>query len=378
METIGIDLGTTNTVAASNAQVLALWQGTPPILPSVVAYLPNGETAVGVAARERRAIDAKNTIYSAKRVIGETWDSSRAREFARYYPFDLVAVGDRKVGFRTRAGVWSPVDVAAEVLRALCRQTDRRPNALEAVVTVPAAFGQAQVEATLEAALAAGFARARCIAEPIATALAYLGRSSLHHAVVYDLGGGTFDLAIVDCSRQPLRIVAYDGDPYLGGDDVDHAIAKFVADQILREYGWDLRSDTAVFTRLILESERAKLRLSATSSTTLELERVDPAMPSKLRPVSLDRAKVWELGAALIKRTFSICDRVLGDAGLTVRDIQAVFLAGGTTLLPGVREAVASYFGPRLRYDLDPMLAVSLGASIAAARPGFAPLLHES
>jgi molecular chaperone DnaK len=350
----------------------------PPILPSVVAYMPNGETAVGLAARERRAIDAKNTIYSAKRVIGETWDSSRARDFAAHYPFDLIATGDRQVGFRTRAGIWTAVAVATEVLGALCRQTDRRPAEIAAVVTVPAAFGPAQIGATLDAARAAGFARVRCIVEPVATALAYLDRNSVHHGVVYDLGGGTFDLAIIDCSRDPIRIVAHAGDPYLGGDDVDHAIASFVADRILRERGWDLRSDPAVFTRLIMEAERAKLRLSDVTSTTIELERVDPAMPPDPRAIALDRATVWKLGAALIKRTFSICDEVLGGAGLTVRDIQAVFLAGGTTLLPGVRDAVAGYFGPKLRYELDPMLAVSLGASIAAARPRFASLLHES
>lgn len=375
MDTIGIDLGTTNTVAASNARVLPLFQGVPPILPSVVAYLPNGEIAVGQAARERRAIDPKNTIYAAKRVIGEPWGSSRAREFAAHYPFDLVAAGDRQVGFQTRAGIWSASDIAAEVLRALCRQADRSPETLTAVVTIPSAFGAPQMKATLEAVQAAGFASVRCIAEPIATALAYLDRNSVRYGVVYDLGGGTFDLAILDCSRDPIRVVARDGDPYLGGDDIDRAIANFAADRVLREQGWDLKNDAGIFTRLVLEAERAKLRLFETPSTVIELERVDPAMPSGSLQLSLDRATVWRLGAALIKRTFSICDNVLRTAGLTVRDIEAVFLAGGATLLPGVRDAVAGYFGPKLRYDVDPMLAVSLGASIAAARPRFAPLL---
>jgi molecular chaperone DnaK (HSP70) len=379
MRTIGIDLGTTNTVAAANARVLPLTAAAPPtpILPSVVAYLPSGESAVGAPARLRRAIDVKNTIYSAKRVIGETWSSYRAREFCAYYPFDFVQAQDGQVGFKTRAGVRTATDVAAQVLGALCSKIGADPRELDAVVTVPAAFGPAQRAATLQAAKVAGFTRARCIVEPVATAIAYLDRNDVHYGAVYDLGGGTFDLAIVDCSVEPMRVVAHGGDPYLGGDDIDHALAAFIADTILRERGWDLRSDAEVFMRLVMEAERAKVQLTSENSVQVELGVVDPAAPFDLPVLTLDRRTVWELSAALIKRTFVVCDQVLHSAGLTVRDIQAVFLAGGATLLPGVRDAVGEYFGKKLRFELDPMHVVSLGASMAAARPRFAPLLLE-
>jgi len=379
MHTIGIDLGTTNTVAAANAGVLPLRTGvTPtPILPSVVAYLPSGEMAVGAGARARRAFDVKNTIYSAKRVIGEPWHSYRAREFCAYYPFDFVPAPGGQVGFKTRAGIWTATDVATQLLRSLCAQIEADAHELDAVVTVPAAFGPGQRAATLEAVRSAGFGRARCIVEPVATALAYLDRNDVHYGAVYDLGGGTFDLAIVDCSAEPMRVVAHGGDPYLGGDDIDHALAAWIADAVLQQRGWDLRSDAEVFTRLVMEAERAKLRLGSESSVRIALEGVDAAAPADLPELTLDRRSVWELSAALIKRTFVICDQVLGSAGVATRDIQAVFMAGGATLLPGVRDAVAEYFGRKLRYELDPMHVVSLGASMAAARPRFAPLLLE-
>ncbi|MFI5309025.1 MAG: Hsp70 family protein [Polyangiales bacterium] len=376
MQTIGIDLGTTNTVAASNGKVLALPLSGEPgsVLPSVVAHLPSGETQVGHAARRRYGIDPKNTLCSAKRVIGETLQSAAARDFAAHYPFDLAPTADGLVGFRTRAGIFSPGDVATLVLRGLCRQAAIEPASFSAVVTVPAAFGPARRQATLRAVTAAGFAGARCVAEPIATAIAYLDRTRARYAAVYDLGGGTFDLAIVDCSEELLRVVAHDGDVYLGGDDIDRAIARWAADHVLRERGWDLRSDPEVFARLTLEAERAKIRLSETGATLLNLEGVDAAAPA-LPPLELDRLKLWQVSAALIKRTFVVCDDVLARASLTVRDLDAVFLAGGATLLPGVRDAVGEYFGHKLRHDLDPLHAVSIGASLAAARPRLSSLL---
>ncbi|HEX2676313.1 MAG TPA: Hsp70 family protein [Polyangiales bacterium] len=379
MYTIGLDLGTTNTVAAANAGVLPLHFGDQvvPVLPSVVAYLPNGEVMVGLPARERRAFDVKNTIFSAKRVLGETWHSYSAREFRTHYPFDLVATANDEVGFRTRAGVVTPVDVAAEIARALSRHAGLSPQEISACVSVPASFGVPQRAATVSALRHAGFAAVRCIAEPVATALAYLDRNDVHYGCVYDLGGGTFDLAIVDCSREPVRVVTHGGDPYLGGDDLDQRIAHWAAEVVLRKHGWDLQSDREVFTRLTLEAERAKVRLTKNQVTTLDLEGVDPAAPADLQPIQLDRKAVWNLSAELISRTFAICDEVLGSASLTVRDIQAVFLAGGATLVPGVREAVAEYFGKKLRYELDPMHVVSIGASIAAARPRLSALLSD-
>ncbi len=378
MQTIAIDLGTTNTVAAANAGVLPLRSAHPtPILPSVVAYLPSGEIRVGAPARERRALDPKNTIYSAKRVIGASWHSYRAREFCKQYPFDFVQTEAGGIAFKTRAGVRTPVQVATELLTQLCRGIEVKPAETDAVVSVPASFGEAERAATLAAMRESGFARVRCIPEPIATALAYLDRNDLRYAAVYDLGGGTFDMAVVQCDMDSPRVVAFGGDPYLGGDDVDREIAAVVAERVLRDKGWDLRGSTEVFERLTLEAERAKLELTAAESVQIQPSLVDPAAPLELAPVTIHRSALIEIGATLIKRTFSICDEVLGKAGLGAGDIQAVFLAGGATLLPGVRDQVAAYFGRKLRFELNPMHVVSLGASMAAARPRLAHVLFE-
>jgi molecular chaperone DnaK (HSP70) len=379
MYSVGIDLGTTNTVVAANAGILPLRMGDDraSVLPSVVAYLPNGEKLVGAAARSRRAIDPRNTIHSAKRVIGAHWHSYESREFGKHYGFKLEPTPDQRVGFRTRSGLITPIEVAREVLSSLCIYAAIDPSEIAAVVSVPAAFGDTQRAATLAAVREAGFADARCIAEPVATAVAYLDRQDIRYGLVYDLGGGTFDAAIVDCSQEPMRIVAHSGDAYLGGDDIDQAIANYAADLVLRSQGWDLRGDPEVFARLLFEGERAKLRLAQSESTQLELSEVDPAAPGVLGALPLDRNVVWQLASGLIRRTFLCCDEVLSKANLKVSDVQAVFMAGGATQLPGVRETVAQYFGRILRYELDPMHVVSLGASIAAARPKLASLLVQ-
>jgi molecular chaperone DnaK len=173
----------------------------------------------------------------------------------------------------------------------------------------------------------------------------------------------------------PLRILAHRGDSYLGGDDIDVTLANYAADVVLRGYGWDLRSDAEVFARLVFEAEAAKLRLANVETTQIELANIDAAAPGTLTGVPIDRSAVLQLSSGLIRRTFSLCDEVLSQAGLGVKDIQAVFLAGGTTMLPGVRDTVAQYFGRKLRYELDPMHVVALGASIVAARHGLASLL---
>jgi molecular chaperone DnaK len=377
MYTVGIDLGTTNTVAATHAGILPLRIGDAreTVLPSVVAYLPQGEISVGAAARSRRAIDPRNTIYAAKRVIGAAWHSYQAREFCKHYAFELEPTPDQLVGFRTRAGLITAQDVATQVVGAVCRYAAINPAEIAAVVSVPTAFGPEQRAATLAALRSAGFADARCIAEPVATAIAYLDRHDIRYGLVYDLGGGTFDVAVIECSSEPLRVIAHSGDAYLGGDDIDRSIASYAADLVLRSHGWDLRADREVFARLVIESERAKLRLTQNESTVVELDAIDAAAPPTLTGLPIDRNAVWQLASSLIRRTFGLCDEVLSNAGLKVGDIQAVFIAGGATLLPGVRDTVTQYFGRKLRYELDPMHVVSLGASIAAARPKLASLL---
>jgi len=373
-QTIGIDLGTTNTVIARNFEALRI-EGNGLIMPSAVAFLPNGSTLIGKAARRRRAMDPKNTILSAKRVIGARWHSSYATQFREHYPYDLLETPDGGVLFRTRAGLVSPVDVGGKIVRRLRELTRCPVQDVHAVVTAPVGFEKERRDATSQAVAKADFATVRVVEEPIATALAYLNRSSLKYAFVYDLGGGTFDAAVVDCSQYPFRVVGHGGDPYLGGDDVDRTIAIYVADRTLARDCWDLTNDAVTFDRLVSACELAKCELSESEEAAIAIPSVDPAAPESCGVIQITRDEVQRLTLDLVRRTFVICDEVLADAGVKARDIEAVFMAGGSTLLPGLRGYIESYFGKRPRFDLDPLGVVSMGASLAAARPAVSELL---
>ncbi len=373
-KTVGIDLGTTNTVVARNFEALPM-EGQGTVMPSAVAYPPSGATLVGQAARRRRAMDPQNTVLSAKRIIGARWHSSYTAQFREHYPYDLVETADGGAAFKTRAGVVSPIDTGATVVSGLCTAARFPTTDVHAVVTAPVAFDDRRRDATALAVSRASFASVRIVEEPVATALAYLHRSSLKYAFVYDLGGGTFDAAVVDCSRYPFRVVGHGGDPYLGGDDVDRTIALHVADRTLARDGWDLTNDAVTFDRLVHACEMAKCELGGSERAAVAISAVDPAAPESCGVIPITRDEVQQLTLDLVRRTFGICDQVLAEAGIRARDIEAVFLAGGSTLLPGLRGYIEQYFGKRPRFDLDPMHVVSLGASLAAARPGVSELL---
>ncbi len=378
--TLGIDLGTTNSVAASNACVLSLADGNEhsSLMPSVVAFLPNGGATIGTTARDRRPIDPRNTLYSSKRLIGESYTSYATQQFRSQYPHELAKGHEDGVEFVTRAGNIAPSEVASLVASHLCMRAMLHPAEVPTVVTVPSSFRSQAREATIRGMQQAGFTQVRLIEEPVATAIAYLQRASLRYAAVYDFGGGTFDFAIIDCSRFPFQVLGHGGDPYLGGDDVDSALANLIADRVLRIYGWDMRSDLITFARLVLAAERAKCQLSTVEKTLIDVADVDPAAPFSLRQTPVDRAMLHEVATPLIRRTFGICDEVMGNVGVHARDVQAVFLAGGSTRLPMLQGLVSEYFGKRARTDINPEHVVALGASIAAARPELWPLLDAS
>jgi len=372
MHTVGIDLGTTNAVIGRKGEIATVAPGRSAsgILPSVVAYPPDGGVLIGREARERRVFDPENTIISAKRLMGARWGSSQARMFDASYALKLVEMPNGGIGFRTRAGDIDPVGVAASVLGALAHRADVDAEHTTAVVSVPSSFDAAQRQATFDAMARAGFRPGLLVEEPVATAVAYLARSNLRYAAVYDLGGGTFDCAIIDCSRYPFQVVGHAGDPYLGGDDVDSELARRVAGRYLEETGWDLCDDPVTFARLVASCEGAKRRLSDGAWTHIDLLRADPALPEGMpTSVEIDRELLWRLTEPMIRRTFGICDEALAQAGIKARDVQAVFLAGGSTLLPGLRDHVGKYFGKTPRRDIDPMHVVGLGASLVAARP---------
>lgn len=377
MNEIGIDLGTTHTVVAETGRALAR-QGEKPTLPSVVAYPPDAPLLVGRPALARAVIDAENTILSSKRLIGLPFDAAERDELQKHFGPSVVEFREGGYAFQTRAGLIDPIRVGAHLLSFACQRLGLRTrDVTDLVVSVPAAFNTDQREATRLAAGAAGFSVVNLVAEPIATAIAYQQRSGLKHAVVYDFGGGTFDVAVLDCSVRPFRVLTHAGDLDLGGDDIDEALAQVVAEELLQAHGWDLRTERVTYRRLVRGCERAKRKLRKRDSIKLDVQQVDPAAPEHLPPIRITREQLAMAATPLIERTFRICDRALDAANLKRADIEAVFLAGGTCRMDLVRERVEQQFGKRLRADLDPLHVVALGASYCAVRPGLAGLLNS-
>jgi molecular chaperone DnaK len=367
MRTVGIDLGTTNTVVALDGTVVqhfvdGVAHG---IVPSMVAFPPNGTTLLGAPARARRAIDPKNTISSAKRLMGQGWHGYVTNKFKQQYPFDLV---ERAGGpaFRTRTGTFGPEEIASKLISHAIAELFVSGSRTRCVVTVPAAFDERARTATREAAAHAGLLNVHLLAEPVAAAHAYLQRSEdkPRRMAVFDLGGGTFDFAVVDAAEGEAQVLGHGGDPYLGGDDLDGMLAEWVAQQVLERFGWDLRTDVEVMDRLVVQCEYAKVRLGLDTEANIELGQVDPAAPFGTQRISVTREVFEQLSRDFVARTFAVCDEVLRNASLTVRDIDAVFMSGGCTLLPMVREGVSRYFGKTPRSEINPLEVVAIGASL--------------
>jgi molecular chaperone DnaK len=340
-----------------------------------VAFPPEGGALVGSEARRRKQSDPMNTLYSSKRLLGESFGSDAMRRFQQRYPHQLAQSDDGGVQFVTRAGRVRPPEVGALIVSHLCRRATPRPEEVSTVVTVPSAFTDAARRATVRAIQDTGITHLRLLEEPIATAVAYLHRANLRYAAVYDMGGGTFDFALLDCSRFPFRVVAKAGDRNLGGDDIDSALADAVADAVSEQTGCDLRANSLSYARLISACERSKRALGERERSVIELAEIDPAVPAPFARFVVDRALLEVAARPLIQRTFHICGEALANAGLKARDIQAVFMAGGSTRLFMLESMVSGYFGRRLRCDLDPEHVVALGASMVAARSELWPLL---
>jgi molecular chaperone DnaK len=375
MAVVGIDLGTTNTVTAcvrsGRVHVLADEEGHR-LLPSVVSFHPNGEVLVGQRAKERRVVDAKNTVASVKRLIGRTWQSEEIARVRQRFAFEIKEGPSHGPLIVTRGGEYTLPEISAFVLTRAKQIAEKSlgDRIERAVITVPANFNELQRAATKVAGRVAGLDVLRIINEPTAAALAYgLGRSTKERIAVYDFGGGTFDCTLLDLSGNVFEVLATAGDSFLGGDDLDVAIAERMAEAFLHTYRYDPRTDPQAFERLRVAAESMKIDLSANSRSQIKLREV--AFGAGGTNLDLDFAMTRDeldmLAAPLVERTFAVCQEALSVARLSVSEFDKVILVGGSTRIPLVRRRVEQFFGspPLDRINADEVVAI--GAAIQAA-----------
>ena len=370
---VGIDLGTTNSVIAATEA------GQPTVIPnaegsrttpSVVAFTPQGERLVGQLARRQAILNPKGTIYSAKRFIGRRYDEVTSELTAVSY--DVVAGPDGAVRFKIPGRLYAPEEISALVLRKLVEDAAKflGEKITEAVITVPAYFNDAQRQATKDAGRIAGLEVLRIINEPTAAALAYgLDKKGSETVLVYDLGGGTFDVSILDIGDGVVEVRATAGDTHLGGDDFDRRIVDHLADQFQRDNGIDLRSDPQALQRLFEAAEKAKVELSSVTQTTISLPFItaDASGPKHLN-TTLMRSTFEQITADLVERTVGPVRQALADAKLTDADIDEVILVGGSTRIPAVQNLVRRLTGGKdPNMTVNPDEVVALGAAVQAA-----------
>jgi len=370
---IGIDLGTTNSC-------VAVMEGNKPVVipnsegkmttPSVVAFLDNGERKVGDPAKRQAITNPTRTVFSIKRFMGESYDRVQ-KEIARV-PYKVARSDNNMPRIDINGRLYSPQEISAMVLQKMKKTAEDYlgQEVNEAVITVPAYFNDSQRQATKEAGEIAGLKVARIINEPTAAALAYgLDKSSKDMKIaVFDLGGGTFDISILELGDGVFEVKSTNGDTHLGGDDFDHIIIDWLADEFQRNEGLDLRKDAMALQRLKEAAEKAKIELSSSTSTEINLPYIMPVdgMPKHL-VVTLTRAKFEQLTDKLIQATVPPCEKALKDAGLKASDIDEVILVGGSTRIPAVQAVVEKTFGKVPSKGVNPDEVVAVGASIQGA-----------
>ena len=370
---VGIDLGTTNSVIAATqggqTTVIPNAEGSR-TTPSVVAFTPQGERLVGQLARRQAILNPKGTIYSAKRFIGRRYDEVASELTAVSY--DVAAGPDGAVRFKISGRLYAPEEISALVLRKLVEDAAKflGEKVTEAVITVPAYFNDAQRQATRDAGRIAGLEVLRIINEPTAAALAYgLDKKGSETVLVYDLGGGTFDVSILDIGDGVVEVRATAGDTHLGGDDFDRRIVDHLADQFQRDNGIDLRSDPQALQRLFEAAEKAKAELSSVTQTTISLPFItaDASGPKHLN-TTLMRSTFEQITADLVERTTGPVRQAMSDAKVTGNDIDEVILVGGSTRIPAVQNLVRRLTGGKdPNMTVNPDEVVALGAAVQAA-----------
>lgn len=369
---IGIDLGTTNSAMAvmqsGKPEIIANSEGAR-TTPSVVAVNKNGERLVGQVARRQQVTNAKNTIYEVKRLIGRRWGDEQVQKDIKLLGYDIVKSGD---GIKVKLAdkEYTPEEISAMILGKLKADAESflGEPVTEAVITVPAYFDDSQRQATKDAGKIAGLEVKRIINEPTAAALAYgLDKADKHDEkiAVYDLGGGTFDVSILELGDGVFEVKSTNGDTHLGGADFDRTIVTYLNDEFKKEHGIDLSDDKAAMQRLRDEAEKAKIELSTAQEVNINLPflTADASGPKHFEH-TLTRAKLEQLVSGLIDRTAGPCEQALKDAGLKPSQINAVVLVGGMTRMPAVQEKVKEIFGKDPMKGVNPDEVVAIGAAI--------------
>jgi molecular chaperone DnaK len=366
---IGIDLGTTNSVVAvmegGEPKVLVNEEGAR-TTPSVVAYTKDNEKLVGQVAKRQAVTNPEKTIFSAKRFIGRRYDE--VKNELKYIPYKVEAKGKTDCQFVVGDSKVAPEEVSAAVLAKLKKVAEDYlgTEVTEAVITVPAYFNDAQRQATKDAGRIAGLEVKRIINEPTAAALAYgLDKKADQKIAIYDFGGGTFDISILEVGDNVVEVKATNGDTHLGGDNFDTAILEWLATEFKKDQGIDLAVDKMALQRLKEAAEKAKIELSSAIETEINLPFItaDSSGPKHLN-MKLTRAKFDQLTEALVKRSMEPCKRALDDAGLKASDINEVVLVGGSTRIPAIQAAVKQFFGKEPNRSVNPDEVVALGAAV--------------
>ncbi|MBI3101704.1 MAG: molecular chaperone DnaK [Burkholderiales bacterium] len=374
---IGIDLGTTNSCVSimegNTTRVIENSEGAR-TTPSIVAYQEDGEILVGASAKRQAVTNPKNTLYAVKRLIGRKFTEKEVQKDIDLMPYKIVAADNGDAWIEVRGNKLSAQQVSADILRKMKKTAeDYLGEAVtEAVITVPAYFNDAQRQATKDAGRIAGLDVKRIINEPTAAALAFgLDKQEKgdRKIAVYDLGGGTFDISIIEIAdvdgEKQFEVLSTNGDTFLGGEDFDQRIIDYIISEFKKEQGVDLSKDVLALQRLKEAAEKAKIELSNSASTDINLPYItaDASGPKHLN-IKLTRAKLESLVEELIERTIAPCRTAIKDAGVSVGDIHDVILVGGMTRMPKVQEKVKEFFGKEPRKDVNPDEAVAVGAAI--------------
>ena len=368
---IGIDLGTTNSCVAvieGDEPVVITNQEGSRTTPSVVAFTDKGEMLVGEPAKRQAITNPKNTVNSIKRLMGRRFDESTVEKAKKRIPYDLMKDSQGRVKVRVNKGEFLPQEISARTLQKMKQTAEQHLGAKveRAVITVPAHFRDSQRQATKDAGAIAGLKVERIINEPTAAAMAYgLEKKGEKKIAVYDLGGGTFDISILDVGDKVVEVLSTNGNTYLGGDDFDQQVADWAAEEFKKQSGIDIREDKMALQRLKEAAEKAKCELSSSLETQINLPFItaDQSGPKHLS-LTLSRAKLEQLTEDLIEKTIKPCEQALADAKLKPGDIEEVVLVGGQTRMPKVQEVVKKLFGKEPHKGVNPDEVVAVGAAI--------------